>query len=111
VTVGELVYFILGGIISFGATSLWWRRHCSRLAAGEAQRRRDERERIERLTEAAELGGGKSRPTRPPPIEPDPRLDNYVLDGGKRKLTSPVDARWRVIPPPPPPPTHLPGWY
>jgi hypothetical protein len=131
----------VGGIV-VGAilATLWWRRHCSHLAAGEAQHRRDRRERIERLTAPAEVGGGKSRdraatlgdvlahvhrtghatpvdagrrplPPTPPPIEPDPRLDNYVLEGGKPKLTSPVDARRRVIPPPPPPPTYLPGWY
>jgi hypothetical protein len=52
----------VGGIfVGAALATLWWRQHCSRLAAGEAQRRRDRRERVERLTTPAEVGGGKTR--------------------------------------------------
>jgi hypothetical protein len=30
----------------------------------------------------------------PPPIEPDPRLDNYVLEGGKRRAAQDLGRGW-----------------
>jgi hypothetical protein len=73
--------------------SLWWRHRCARLAAGEAQRRRDRAERIERVTAPAEVGGGKSRPSTPR-IYPDPCLFPELAEE-----CPPVDVGGRPLPP------------
>jgi hypothetical protein len=86
----------IGGIVVGAAlASLWWRRHCSQLAAGEAQHRRDRRERVERLTADWSPGGGKTRDRA--------ATVGDVLAHVHRTPTPPVDAGGRPLPPTPPP--------
>jgi hypothetical protein len=78
------------------AASLWWRRHCSHLATAEAQRRRDRRERIERLTAPAEASGGKSR-------DRAVTVGDVLAHVHRTGHATPVDAGGRPLPPIPPP--------
>jgi hypothetical protein len=86
----------VGGIVvGVALASLWWRQHCSHLATAEAQRRRDRRERIERLTAPAEPGG-KTR-------DRAATVGDVLAHVHRTGHVPPVDAGGRPLPPIPPP--------
>jgi hypothetical protein len=87
---------IPGIILGALAALLWWRQHCSRLAAAEAQRRRDRRERVERLTADWSPGGGKSR-------DRAATVGDVLAHVHRTGHVPPVDAGGRPLPPIPPP--------
>jgi hypothetical protein len=87
-----LITHVSGIVVGTALASLWWRQHCSRLTAGEAQRRRDRRERIERLTAPAESGGGKTR-------DRAATVGDVLAHVHRTGHVPPVDAPGRPLPP------------